>query len=266
MKKITILCSLLFLFCDILAQSEIDEQDKILYRNERTFAVLLNSNGLGINYRYGKRIDAFRKTIYDIDLVNIKHPKEVKISTSQFYFTNRSIVYGKLIHFYNLRLGIGVQKEMFRKFDRGGISIRRYITGGTSIGIQKPIYYMLGIDEDADGSYETQKIEKFTYSQHVQTSTIIGKASYFKGFDELSFTPGVYGKLGIMFEFGKMDEVIHALDAGLVVDLFIKEIPIMAIENNNQVFFSLFVSYRFGKVIDVRFKQKKTKIDEILTD
>ena len=86
------------------------------------------------------------------------------------------------------------------------------------------------------------------------------------GFDELSFTPGAYGKLGIMFEFGKFDEVIHALDAGIVIDVFIKKIPIMAIENNNQIFFSLFVSYRFGKVIDVRFKQRKTKIDEILTD
>jgi hypothetical protein len=264
-KEITIVCSLIFFFTDIIAQGEINEQDKILYRDERTFAVLLNSNGLGVNYRYGKRIDAFRKTIFDIDLVNIKHPKEVKISTSQFYFTNRSIVYGKLIHFYNLRLGIGVQNEMFRKFDRGGISIRRYFAVGPAVGIQKPIYYILGIDEDANGIYEAQKVEKFT-NDHPQTSTIIGKASYFKGFNEISFTPGAYGKLGIMFEFGKMDEVIHALDAGIVTDLFIKKIPIMAIENNNQIFFSLFVSYRFGKVINVRFKQKKTKIDEILTD
>ena len=69
-----------------------------------------------------------------------------------------------------------------------------------------------------------------------------------------------------MFEFGKFNETIHALDAGIMVDAFIKKVPIMAIENNSQIFLTLFVSYRFGKVIDARFKMKKTGLDEIITD
>ena len=37
----------------ILAQGEIDEQKRVMLRDESTFAAFLNSNGFGLNYRYG---------------------------------------------------------------------------------------------------------------------------------------------------------------------------------------------------------------------
>jgi len=256
---------LIFSCTNLIAQGEIDEQDKIFYRNEKTFAFLLNSNGLGINYRFARRMDAFRKTIYDFDLVTIKHPKEVKTPVTQYYFTKR-IIYGKLNEFYNFRLGIGLQNEMFRKVDKGGVSIRRYFAFGPVVGITKPIYYIIGIDANGDATFDSEIVEKFSMNQHLQTYTIKSKASYFKGFNEISFIPGLYGKLGIMFEFSKQDEKIHALDGGITFDAFIKKVPIMATENNSRFFISLFVSYRFGKVVNARFNQKKTGIDEILTN
>lgn len=265
-RRIAIVTGFLISCQLIFAQGELDVPDKIFYKNERTFAILVNSNGLGINYRYGKRVTALRKIIYEGDLVSIKHPKEIKLNTSQYYFSTRSFVFGKLNQFYNLRIGIGIQDEMFPKFDRGGISIRRYYAFGPAIGILKPIYYLINVDSNGDAAPDTQIIEKFSYNQHLQTSTIVGRASYFKGFNEISFVPGIYGKLGLMFEFGKFNETIHALDAGIIIDTFIKKVPIMAIENNNFIFLTLFVSYRFGKVIDARFKMKKTELDELITD
>jgi hypothetical protein len=244
------------------AQGEIDEQGKIFYRNERTFAALLNSTGIGGNFRYAKRITAFKKTLYEVGLASIKHPKEVKISTSAATLAGRSFVYGKLINFYNLRAGIGIQKELFQKFDRGGISIRYFYNFGPTLGIKKPIYYNIYVIS-ADGRIVDQKTEKFDITQHIDPR-IMSKASYFKGFDEITFTPGLYAKAGFTFEFSKLDEILHALEAGVILDVFLQEIPIMAIENNKQVFFSLFVSYRFGKIIDSRFKVRKTKVDEML--
>jgi hypothetical protein len=265
-KRNTILIGFLIIYQFVSAQGELEEPDKIFYENERTFAVLINSNGLGINYRFGKRVTALRKIIYEGDLVNIKHPKEIKLNTSQYYFSTRSFVYGKLNQFYNLRIGMGLQYEMFPKFDRGGISIRRYFAFGPAIGITKPIYYLINVDSDGDAYPETQVVEKYTYKQHIQTTTIVGRASYFKGFDEISFIPGLYGKVGMMFEFGRFHETIHALDAGIIVDAFVKKVPIMAIDNNNFIFLTLFISYRFGKVIDAQFKTRKTGLDELITD
>ncbi len=262
MIKLFINIPFIFICFLSLAQGEPDEQEKIFYRNERTYAALLNSTGFGGNFRYAKRINAFKKTLYEIELASIKHPKEVKISTSAATLTGRSFVYGKLIHFYNLRAGLGLQKELFQKFDRGGISIRYFYNFGPALGIKKPIYYNIYVIS-ADGSIVDQKTEKFDITQHIDPR-IMSRASYFNGFDEITFTPGIYAKAGFTFEFSKYDEIIHALEAGMIIDAFVQKIPIMAIEDNKQVFFSLFISYRFGKVIDSRFKGRRTKIDEIL--
>jgi hypothetical protein len=264
MKKFAVgVGAFLFLIVNqVFAQGELDEQSPIFYRDERTFAILLNSNGYGINYRYGKRMTAFSRSLYDFDLVGIKHPREQKIPTDNFYFSR--IVYGKMNEFYNIRGAIGFEKELFSKIDRGGVSIRRYFTFGPSIGLVKPIYYNIRIDGDGDNYFESQIVDKFTRYQHYQASVIVGRASYFKGFKEISVNPGLHGKLGAMFEFGKVDGIIHAIDAGMVFDAFIKKAEIMATEDNKQFFFTLFVSYRFGKVIDARFKQRRNKLDTLI--
>lgn len=262
MKKLFIYIPFILTWSLTFAQGEIDEQDKIFYRNERTFAAFLTSTGIGGNFRYARRITAFKKTLYEIDLVNIKHPKEVKISTSTTTLTSRSFVYGKLNNFYNLRAGIGLQKEIFQKFDKGGISIRYFYNAGPTLGIKKPVYYYI-YEINAKGEIIGQKIEKFDIIQHVDPR-LMSKASFFNGINEVTFTPGLYCKGGFTFEFGRYDEILHAIEAGVIVDAFLAKIPIMAIENNKQVFFSLFLSYRFGKVMDSRFKNRKTAIDEII--
>ncbi len=262
MKRLLFSIPVILIYHLVFAQGEIDDDDKIFYRNERTVAGYLCSNGFGGNYRYAKRITAFKKTLYEIDFVNIKHPKEVKISTAPSTFTSRSFVYGKLISFYSLRAGIGYQRELFQKFDRGGISIRYFYNFGPVLGIKKPIYYNIYVITAA-GEIIDQVTERFDINQHVDP-TLMSRASFFKGLNEISFTPGVYGKTGVTFEFSKYDEVIHAIEAGIILNAFIKEIPIMAVEDNNRIFVSLFLGYRFGKIIDAKSRARKTEIDEIL--
>ena len=58
------------------------------------------------------------------------------------------------------------------------------------------------------------------------------------------------GKAGFNFEYSKEDKIIHAVEIGAQINAFPKKIPIMATSNNKLLFFSLFVSYRFGMVID----------------
>ena len=227
-------------------QGEIAGQSPIFYRNEKSVAVLLNTNGVGINGRYAKRINARRKTIFEGDINSIKHKKEVKVS-SEIYTANRSYVFGKTNLFFNVRAGYGKQVEMFRKVDRGGISIRRFYSFGPTIGILKPIYY--DVVYQISGTELLLETVKFDNSMH---GYIYGKASFFKGLDELSVVPGAYGKCGFMFEYSRNDISLHALEAGIVVDVFPKKIPIMATEQNDFLFLGLFVSYRIGKVFDAR--------------
>lgn len=252
-----------FLSLEIFAQGELDLQDKIFYRNERTFAALLNSNGFGANFRYGKRADAFKKSLYEIELNHLKHHKEIRVTTSN---STRNFVYGKLNSVYSLKGALGAQKEMFQKRDQGGISIRYFYNFGPTFAIMKPIYY------------EYQRGDEVFYdkfdSDPALAAFIIGKAPLSKGISETKIQPGIYGKFGFTFEYSKVDEAFHALEMGVAFDAYAGKVPIMDtppgkvlfVLPDDQFYLSLFISYRFGKVISTRFDQQQSKVDKILTE
>ena len=79
---------------------------------------------------------------------------------------------------------------------------------------------------------------------------IYGKASFTKGLNETKIMPGLYAKAGFNFEYSKEDKIIHAIEIGGQINAFPKKIPIMAVSDNKSIFFSLFVSYRFGIILD----------------
>lgn len=229
----------------LFSQGEISEQPRVFYRNEKSLGILFNTNGLGVSGRYASRINARRKTIYELDFVGIKHAKEYRYSNP--YNSNKTFVFGKLNSFFDLRAGYGKQKEMFRKVDKGGISIRRYWSLGPNLGILKPIYYEV-LQSTSDPYQYNLVTEKFV--THLNQQYIYGRASFFKGIDEISVVPGAYGRLGLSFEYSKSDIIIHAIETGIVLDGFIKKIPIMDTEKNDFLFLTLFISYRFGRVVD----------------
>ncbi len=252
-------CLTFFAFSYVFAQGELDKQGKVFYRNEKSIAILLNSNGFGLSGRYAKRINAASKNIYDLDIVILKHPKEFKQPSEINPASGSNFVYGKQYIALNLRPGIGKQKEIFRKFDVGGISVRRYYTLGPTVSFLKPIYYdvryypLIGYDY-------TSKDEKF--SDISQGGYINGRASFFKGFDGLKLYPGAYAKFGLSFEYSKLDLVLHSIDVGVIAEGFLQKLPLMATKENNQFFLTLFISYRLGKVIDSNAVKKKTKSDD----
>ncbi len=248
----------------IFAQGEIDEQDKVFYRNERTFAATLASNGYAGNYRYAKRIDAFKKTTYELGFAYIKHEKEYKISYSSSPQFGGSFVFGKTNSLFALRAGIGLQKELFRKEDKGGISIRYFYNFGPSIGFEKPVYYDVIVSEtDSEGNY-IQVRKTMKYEPHVVA--IERKAPFYEGLGETKIVPGIYGKFGFTFEFSKKDESFNAIETGIIFDAYLRKINIMANDHNHWFFPAVYISYRFGKVIDAQFINRTNKVDDILAN
>lgn len=243
MKKIFIISIIVLQANLILAQGEKDTAVQIFYRNENSLALLLNSNGLGFNYRYGRRVDAKRKNIFDIEAVWIKHPKEVKI-TDLYY---NKFVFGKLNSFYNIRLGIGRQKEMFEKYDIGGIALILFYQTGLSIGLLKPIYY-----EYYDVARRESYLMKFEDNIIFRYFTV-NQAPFEEGLDETKLVLGGFAKLGLQFDFGKKNKYLNAFEIGTTIDVMSKKIEIMATEDNNQVFLSLFLAIRIGKIREGRY-------------
>lgn len=252
MRLIIIILILVFISKNIVAQGEIEERES-MFINEKTLGLHISSNGFGGDYRYQKRINAFKKRLYSVEMVLIKDPKEIK-RTNPYAFYQKQFVFGKINSFYNLRAGIGVQKKMFSKMDKGGIEINYFYQIGPSLGILKPIYY------------EVYNFTTQLYSTEIFDPTIIhseydilGKASFFKGFNELSIAAGGFAKFGFNFEFSTNDKLVKYLEVGSTVDIFSRKIPIMATEKDNFMFYSLFVHYRFGKTINTRVSKKYQK-------
>lgn len=255
MQKFLAIILFVCLSYSVFAQGEIDTTSRIFYRNEKTFHAALNSNGLGLNYRYAKRINYFDKTIYEVEFNNIKHIKEYKI-TNPFVPNNRSYVYGKLNNFWNFSAGRGFQRMIFEKRDVGGIAIRYFYSYGVSLGVLKPIYYEV-LYPTGISDFQIE-IEKFNTSIH-NPGEIMGRASFFKGFNEISFAPGAYAKAGVNIEYSKEDILVRSLEVGFKVDAFTREIPIMAGDNNDIIFLTMFVGYRFGRIINPYEPDSETK-------
>jgi len=246
MRKLLILAVLVFYgTVFIYGQGELNEQQKVFFRNEKSFGILLNTDGVGISYREAKRIDFRNKTILEFDGGTLRDQKEYKQQSP--YTEGGSYIFGKLNSTFYLRAGLGHQHEIFKKADLGGIAVRYFYSAGPVLAIYKPIYYkvLYPISPTMDEVRE----EKFDASLAIPQD-IYSRAPFTKGLDEISVVPGLYGKVGFNFEYSKEDKVIHAIELGGQLNAFPKKIPIMAISNNKALFFSLFVSYRFGIIID----------------
>jgi hypothetical protein len=248
MKKLLIIAVfLLYGPASLLAQGDLEEQQLIMLRNERSFAAMLNSDGMGLGYREAKRIDYLNKRILEIDVGNLKHPKEYK-APNQYSQSAGTIIFGKMNSVFYIRGGIGHQHEIFKKADLGGVAIRYFFSGGPVIALYKPIFYRVLYSTANPQVYDIRE-EKFDVSIAVPWD-IYGKASFFKGIKETKALPGIYGKGGFNFEYSKEDKVSHAIEIGAQINAFPKKIPIMASTENKAIYFSLFVSYRFGIIVD----------------
>jgi hypothetical protein len=245
MKKLLILAIIVsFGAISLYAQGELDQQQKVFFRNEKSFAILLNTDGVGLSYRGAKRIDYRNKSLFEIDAGNLKLIKEYKQAS---VYTQGSFIFGKLNSTFFLRSGFGRQHELFKKTDMGGIAVRYFYSAGPVFAIYKPIYYRV-LHLISANEYELKE-EKFDASI-ASPLDIYSKASFAKGLNETKVMPGLYAKGGFNFEYSKEDKIIHAIEFGAQLNAFPKKIPIMSGSNNKSLFFSLFVSYRFGIILD----------------
>jgi hypothetical protein len=249
MKRLLIIF-FIFSGCAVIVypQGEIDQQQKVFFRNERSFGLHLTTDGFGAGYRAAKRINYLNKRIIEVDAGILKSPKEYR--QRHPYGQGGSFVFGKLNSAFFLRGGYGRQHELYSKEDFGGIAIRYFYSAGPVLGLYKPIYYkVLYLIPGTINEYGVRD-EIYDPSQIASPIDIYGRSSFTKGLNEIKVMPGLYGKFGFNFEYSKQDRAIHAIEIGGQLNAFLNEIPIMAVTDNKQLFFSLFVSYRFGMILD----------------
>ncbi|HNQ12082.1 MAG TPA: hypothetical protein PKH65_10745 [Bacteroidia bacterium] len=226
--------------------NEYEEDKPLLYKHEYNLGFMPHTSGWGFNFKRQWHLTGYKKRVMEYDFAVMKHPKEVR-SLNPYFENTKSFIYGKLNYVMMIRGGYGFQKVLFGKADRGAVEVRMVYTGGISLALAKPIYLEI-LKQDPNGSpfeFFTQT-EKYDPDRH-QLSDIFGRASFFKGLEETKFHPGLYVKLGLVFEYSPVDDDVKAIEAGIIAEGFPDDIEIMAFNKANPGFINVYLNFMFGK-------------------
>ncbi|MBD81693.1 MAG: hypothetical protein CL840_22450 [Crocinitomicaceae bacterium] len=223
------------------ADSSSTVYEKNIYRKSWNFGFLLHTRGLGLNFRREKFKTALLKNFWTIEGYNIKSAKEQK-SYGSSGDNSKSFIYGKLNHLYVIKGGIGRQKVMFEKEVVRGVQISTIYNINFALGFLKPIYLEV-FKRDQNNPISTERYDPTIH----RLGEISGKASWFRGLDEMEIVPGLGAKFALNFEFAPKDNKIKALETGVNVDAFMKPMPIMAFQSDQYVFVNLYLNFQFGR-------------------
>ena len=241
--------SFLFLFLGNLCFSQSTSQaiangqdPNVLYRNEMSFGVFAHSRGFGLNFMRAKHVTGTRKRLLEIEALNMKHPKEIKVSNNAD--NSKRFNYGKLNSILLFRAGVGYQTTIFKRADRKSVEIRSAYFLGANVTFAKP-NYVLVYRESASGNKFQESVK---YDPEVHTiDSISGKGPMLDGLGELKVYPGFYAKANLSFEYAPFSNKVKAIETGVIFDYYPKALPIMAHNPAENFIVTLYVGFVFGK-------------------
>ncbi|MGB0805983.1 MAG: hypothetical protein ACPGRC_04780 [Salibacteraceae bacterium] len=217
------------------------EDIKLYYRSSKAYGLTFHTEGWGVSYKAQKHLSYKIKRIYNFEFQGLKHPKQEKVVN---YNDNaKGYFFGKINALTNLRVGIGAQRAFALKEIKKGVQLAWVYSGGVNLGFVKPVYVEIYND---NGNPESVRYEPEIHTY----GSVIGRASIFRGVDELDVVPGIYGKFGLNFEYSPYDEKLKSIEVGVAADLYYKKIPLMYNTYNNQYWITFYVMLEIGKKIE----------------
>ena len=222
-----------------------EDEDALIYNKQGAFGIRLNTDGYGIFYEHGKYKSLAVTNLWWISLDERKDPKEQKVSnTDGFFQIGNPFVYGKINNFYQLKVGIGQQRLIGGKDVKNGVAVSAIYGGGVSAGLVKPYY----INITNDSTHETRDVKYSPETDNVfRNGPINGGSGFGKGFNELSFVPGVHARVALRFDYGHFNELLSAIEAGVNAQYYTKDVQMMIDQPGKKFFFNAYVAIVFGK-------------------
>jgi hypothetical protein len=219
------------------------EEGVLIYSKQSIFGIQFRTNGYGGFYELGKMKTNRKTSIYRIDITEIKHPKEDKLSSGGVFFGN-PYVFGKINNFYQVTLGIGQQYILGQKGNKNGVAVSAIYNAGFALGLLRP-YYL----EVQDPLTAENKIIKYSVqdSSLFVGPTIVGGGGLGKGWSEIKMKPGGFAKAALRFDYGRFNEVVSGIEVGLSLEAYASKIPIMLQQKDKQLFFQGYISMLFGR-------------------
>ncbi len=219
-----------------------EEEGVLSYERQNAFGFQLRTNGYGLFYEIGRMRSPRFTNIYTIELTEIQHPKEEKISSGTGFLLGNSYKFGKINNFFTGKLGFGQQYIFGQKGNKNGIAIIGSFQGGVAVGMLKPYYLQVSDNgRDREIKYTPEDSDLF-----LDYSSILGSAGFTKGWSEVKVKPGAFAKTALRFDFGGYNESITAVELGMSLEGYAQKIEIMALNKPRQLFFQAHFALVFG--------------------
>ena len=226
-------------------RAKVAEENEDNYKTFTSGGITTNTNsGIlgGAVFRRSSAISSklFGKNQYQYlaaELVNVKHPKEI---SQQDFVTGARFVYGKQNYLFVLRPEYGREITLFNRHEDEGISISGIVAVGPTIGLEKP--YMIQV-EGTDRRVVTKSIDADATNPY---EGLIGSGSFFQGFGQMKFVPGVHLKTALSFELSAFRENVTGVEIGFLAEAFARKPNIMLYAENKSFFSSGYITLYFG--------------------
>lgn len=250
-EKLFIFLFVFFSGCFLYAQDNklsLSEENgsklNVLYRHNVSGKVYVTPRGSGLMFRQGRHVTDKTRSFYEIDIQNLKHPKEIK--SQGISEEKKRFVYGKINSVFLLRGGVGLQHVIFNKGDIKAVEVRYSYSLGPTIAFAKP-YYIRVYKSNTPGLRNQTTLVKFdTESFSGDSNVVVGRAAYSTGVNEMKFYPGVNAKFNLSFEYAPYTNLIRAIETGLSLDYFPKALPIMARNPAENFVLTFHLGFVFG--------------------
>ena len=219
------------------------EEGVLVYRKQNIFGLQGRTNGYGAFYELGRMKTTRKTSTYRIDFTEIKHQKEEKLPSGGGLVFGNPFIYGKINNFYQLTLGVGQQYILGQKGNKNGVAVSAIVNGGLALGLLRPYYV-----EAQDPMTGQNRIIKYSKadSSIFLGPTIIGGAGFGKGWNEIKMKPGAFVKTAMRFDYGRFNEVVSGIEAGVSIEFYGSKIPILVDQKQKQLFFQGYISILFG--------------------
>ncbi|WP_420150259.1 hypothetical protein, partial [Spirosoma sp.] len=220
-------CILLLTTQSSNAQRSSDNEDEN-YRSVTTFGLTTNTNsGVvgGLSFRQSKQLSGTlfglpQARYFSVELVNVKHPKELQSSINS---VGSRFIEGKENYLFVLRPQYGREVKLFQRNSDEGIAVNGILAAGPSLGIIKP-YYL----EVAYGNFtRTVPASEVNGFATATGETVTGSGGFFQGFDKSKLTVGLNVKAALSFELSAFRSNTTGVEIGFLAEIFPNKIVII---------------------------------------
>lgn len=219
-----------------------EEEGVIAYKKHYAFGIKLNTDGYGFSFEKAYAKSVKRATIYQLEITERKHKKEEK--QSNLAIPASPIIYGKINFFYPIKLGVQKQFLFANKSNKNGVSITGNIGGGFIVGLLRA--YEIEVDDFGGRRYiRYDSPDSLIFAD--PSGRLPAGPNLGRGWNHMKVTPGLYAKPGLRFDYGRYNDLVAAIEVGVIAEYYTKKIPQMISNDEKQFFFSAYFTLMFGK-------------------